>query len=311
MTDKLSGYDIIGDIHGHATALKRLLRLLGYRLKNKIWQHPERKALFVGDFIDRGPQIRETLQLVKGMTDNGYALTVMGNHEYNALAFHYHHPDGGHIRRHNPKNLLQHYETIRQFRDHATEWEGYLAWFANMPLFLELDGFRVVHACWEDAHIAALKQLDGPLTKEILLKAHDKKQELHKVFEETLKGKEIRLPDGHYFTDKDGNQRTECRTRWWLNPKGLSYADYLFHAPDSVKDRTTGYEYGQDSYHPKAPTVFFGHYWLDGKPEPAWQAPNVCCLDYSVAKGGKLVACRWEKDEQHPLHRTFVTVDAK
>lgn len=52
-------------------------------------------------------------------------------------------------------------------------------------------------------------------------------------------------------------------------PEGLSYMEYLFHAPDSMKDVPTGYEYGHEGYHPRGPAVFFGHYWLDGKLNPA------------------------------------------
>lgn len=291
-----SNYDIIGDIHGHAETLKQLLLKLDYRLKDHVWQYPERKAIFVGDFIDRGPAIRETLYIVKSMVDAGSALAVMGNHEFNAIAFNYHDPKGGHIRKHNHKNLLQHYETIAQFREHEKEWDDYLAWFANLPLFLEVDGIRVVHACWDDAHIAWLKNWEGPLTKDMLLRAHDKTDEAYKVFDETLKGKEIRLPDGHFFEDKDGNKRTECRTRWWMNPAGLTYTDYLFHAPATVSHLRVSDDYFQEAYPADAPPVFFGHYWLDADLEPSWQAPNVCCLDYSVAKGGKLVGCRWDSE---------------
>ena len=42
---------------------------------------------------------------------------------------------------------------------------------------------------------------------------------------------------------------------------------------------------------------FIGHYWLSGDPEPL--APNVACLDYSVAKNGKLVAYRWSGESQY------------
>lgn len=38
--------------------------------------------------------------------------------------------------------------------------------------------------------------------------------------------------------------------------------------------------------------VFVGHYWLTGTPTPL--AANVACTDDRVAKGGKLVAYRWE-----------------
>ena len=60
----ISEYDIIGDIHGHADALERLLQKLGYTRKFGIYSHAEkRKVVFVGDFIDRGPKIRETFTL--------------------------------------------------------------------------------------------------------------------------------------------------------------------------------------------------------------------------------------------------------
>lgn len=80
--------DIIGDIHGHADKLEELLTKLGYSKTNGIYSHLDRKVLFVGDYIDRGPKIRETLQIVRAMVDSGNAIALMGNHEYNALCFH-------------------------------------------------------------------------------------------------------------------------------------------------------------------------------------------------------------------------------
>jgi hypothetical protein len=50
---------------------------------NKVYFfHPDGSTvIFVGDFIDWGLQIKETLEIVKGMCDNGTAEAVMGNHE--------------------------------------------------------------------------------------------------------------------------------------------------------------------------------------------------------------------------------------
>ena len=301
-------YDIIGDIHGYCSKLKELLIKMDYKEINGAWKHPQRKAIFVGDYIDRGPEIRETLHLVRDMVNAGSALAIMGNHEFNALAFSYHHPAGGHIRTHSVKNIIQHYQTIRQFRDHEPEWDEFLAWFANLPLFLEIDGLRIVHACWEESHIEFLKKIDGPLTKKILLQAHDDVQhtETWKVFEEILKGKEIKLPDGHFFIDKDGTKRTMCRTRWWLNSEGLALGEFLFHSPETVHDLIVSSEEQNYGYDNSAPIVFFGHYWLNpGIPHS--QAPNVCCLDYSIAKEGILVAYRWSGEEVID-NNNFVTV---
>ena len=82
-------YDVIGDIHGHSDELEVLLQKLGFVKVNGVYSHPGgRKVVFVGDFIDRGPKIRETLYLVRDMVLSGNAQAVMGNHEYNAVCFH-------------------------------------------------------------------------------------------------------------------------------------------------------------------------------------------------------------------------------
>lgn len=56
-------YDFIGDTHGHADELEQLLVKLGYQKNEDIYSNPTRKVFFLGDFIDRGPQIKETLQI--------------------------------------------------------------------------------------------------------------------------------------------------------------------------------------------------------------------------------------------------------
>lgn len=71
-------YDIIGDVHGQAGKLKALLRRLGYAARNGTWRHsdPLRTAVFVGDYIDRGPEQVETIEIVRGMVDKGTARAI-------------------------------------------------------------------------------------------------------------------------------------------------------------------------------------------------------------------------------------------
>jgi hypothetical protein len=72
-------YDLIGDIHGHADELRALLDYLGYRPDAAgIMRHEGgRQVIFLGDYVDRGPKIRETLQLVRSMVDGGAALALL------------------------------------------------------------------------------------------------------------------------------------------------------------------------------------------------------------------------------------------
>src|SRR3954454_18200128 len=107
-------YDLIGDIHGHADELAQLLETLGYEKAQGAYRHPERKVIFLGDFIDRGPKIRQVLEIVRPMIEEGKALAVMGNHELNALAFHTEDSKcrGTYLRNRDNKNIRQHCQTI-------------------------------------------------------------------------------------------------------------------------------------------------------------------------------------------------------
>ena len=76
-------FDIIGDVHGCCDELEQLLQQLGYeRNDGGPWAHPAgRRAIFVGDLVDRGPRIVDTLKTVMSMSQAGTALSVPGNHD--------------------------------------------------------------------------------------------------------------------------------------------------------------------------------------------------------------------------------------
>ena len=290
-----TNYDIIGDIHGHAKELKNLLSSLGYSEENGYYQHESRKVLFVGDYIDRGPEIRDVLRIVKGMTDNNQAVALMGNHEYNCLCYHTKGKDDQYLRAHTDKNQKQHRATLDQFEAHQKEWREYLDWMRHLPLWIENDHFRAVHACWSQSVIDSLtKTLDGNrLPLDLLEESANEDSILFEQIEITLKGKELSLPNGLTFADKDGHPRKNVRIKWWMQPENITYealkVNPEYEVPDVLVD--SNHPILADVYPTDAKPVFFGHYWLRGT--PAIYESNVCCLDYSVAKKGKLVAYRY------------------
>ena len=294
MKTKYPRYDIIGDIHGYAGSLRRLLKKLGYEEINGVYRHRERQAIFVGDFIDRGWKIRETLQIVRAMVDAGTALAVMGNHEYNALCFHTPDGKGGYLRPHKEVKVRQHQATLHQLADkHPEEWGEWLEWFKTLPLWLDLGGLRIVHACWDDDQIALLGG-NNELTDELLHASAVTGTPEYKAIETLLKGKEIALPDGKTFKTKDGDERHEIRVKWWIPAAGKTYYDLSLptyeDAPRVLVPHDPRLERG---YAETEPPVIVGHYWLPPA-TPVPLAPNVACVDYSVAKDGLLVAYRWD-----------------
>ncbi|MBK8473984.1 MAG: metallophosphoesterase [Sphingobacteriales bacterium] len=292
--------DLIGDIHGHADKLEELLLKLGYVKNKQTYAHPERKVLFVGDYIDRGPKIRETLEIVRAMVESENAIALMGNHEYNALCFHAQKTEGGHLRRHVIKNIVQHYETLRQFQNRQKEYEKYLDWFKTLPLYYETDKFKAVHACWDNNNIEYLRSIlvNDRLTDELIYQSVERETELNEAIDQTLKGKEISLPSNLSFADKDGTIRTKIRTKWWEDPASMTYKSISVEPMDNLPEQAISPTAinSLGFYQDMGKMVFFGHYWLKG--EPSFYRADICCLDYSVAKGGKLVAYRLNEESR-------------
>jgi len=293
--------DFIGDIHGHADKLIKLLETLGYSKKDGVYKHPKRKAFFIGDYIDRGQAIRETLMIVRGMVESGNAVALMGNHEYNALCFHHEESEGGHLRKHHIKNIIQHFETLRQFQNRQDEYDDFLDWFLTLPLYYETEDFRAVHACWDNFNIKLLRSRlnnKGRMDERILRKSVKNGTKFYKAVDETLKGKEIRMPEGLIFKDKDNTERNHIRIKWWEDPLKMTYRTISIPSLKCLKEKPIDLsEFDHQNYYkPDEKPIFFGHYWLNSYPK--LYRENVCCLDFSVAKGGYLAAYRFDGEKQ-------------
>lgn len=212
-------YDIIGDVHGHARKLRALLDKMGYRETRGAYRHPSRKAIFVGDLIDRGRANIEAATIAREMVEEGTARIVMGNHEFNAIAFHTEHPErpGEFLRPHTSKNVKQHQATLREFDARPDQKRKLLEWFRTLPLFLDLPDIRVVHACWDRQSLSALKpqlNTDNSMPENLFVSACRKGSNEHTARDALINGYEIDLPDGAYFLDKDGHRRTAMRLKW-------------------------------------------------------------------------------------------------
>lgn len=294
-------YDVIGDIHGHADALIALLGRLGYRDHRGAYRHPDRTAVFLGDFIDRGLQNEAVVVIVRRMVDAGSALAVMGNHELNAIQYHTLGPHGAPLRSHNDKHTIQHESFLEEFNGRPRDLDELINWFRTLSLYRDLGGLRVVHAFWHTTQIqtvAPYVDSEARLTDPGLIATSKQGTDpgdstARSALEDLLKGPEVLMPNDLYFEDKEGFRRYAARIGWW-KPSGSTWRDVLLvpratreQLPTTVFESLERYQYPAD-----AVPVMFGHYWANGDPEPF--SANTACLDWSVAKGGKLAAYRFD-----------------
>ncbi len=311
--EKVKYYDIIGDVHGCAEQLKTLLGEIGYaKSAEGVHRHPERTAVFVGDLVDRGPGQLEVLKLVKAMVDAGSAHIVMGNHEFNAIAWATIDPATGEpVRPHSAGNHRQHEAFLEQLS--ADERRYYLDWFKTLPLWLDLGDIRVVHACWHEESMKVVREAAGSdrlSTDELIVEAGRKGTELYDAVEVLLKGPEIPLTDHGmvpYWDHKSGKERKQARIRWWDHDAStlpelaeLTGAKLQDHSPYPLP--TTKIEVSPDFrgfvYTDHVP-LFYGHYWRTGEPvhKDDWTT-YTACVDFSAISGGTLVAYRWSGEKE-------------
>jgi len=265
--------------------------------------------VFLGDLIDRGPGQLDTLLMVRSMVAAGSAQIVLGNHEFNAVAYATPHPERDDFcRSHNDKHTSQHEAFLADVTFGSPLHRSIIDWFTTIPLWLDLGGLRVVHACWSADHIEHLEAKTGPgntLTEQLVIDATTAGTPIHDAVETVLKGPEVHL-DGVRYVDKDGHPRDHARLRWWdseattlRNGVLIEDATQLHDADgrpiDQLPDRPLTDDELQAYTDPDP--VLFGHYWWRRETAETVN-PRATCLDFSVAKGGVLRAYRWDGEDQ-------------
>ena len=310
--DTQIGYDIIGDVHGHADKLEGLLRKMDYELIDGTWQHPERKAIFVGDLIDRGPRQVDSVMIAKRMVEAGHAHIVMGNHEFNAIAYATPNPNkpGDFLRTHQgewaAKNFGQHQKFLEAVVEGSELHHEIIQWFKTIPLWLTLGSIRVIHACWAPATMQRLGAKLGPnntVTDELMVTMSIEGHEDHTDLEILVKGPEIELPCGLRYKDKDEIPRDSARFAWW-DPRSKTM-DFAARIPGR-SETLDGQPFPPLTAEPVPPgnpepygdtiPLFFGHYWCTDEDEII--SDHAMCVDYSAGKGGPLKAYRWNGESK-------------
>jgi hypothetical protein len=267
---------VVPDLHADPDRLRRSLAVKSGR----------GKIAFLGDLIDAGegvnaPDDLGVLTTVQKLVEQGDAVTIMGNHELNAILFHKDGADGQPLRSHTANNRRQHQSFIDRFGIASPEALDWVSWFLTLPLWLEVDGLRLVHACWSDEAIAIVsaRRPDGRLHPEDLTEIAEEATPFGRAVKTLVSGPEAALPAGRFFSDVNGHLRNQVRLAWWRTggrtwrDVALSISSIEELPPDDLPDDLSNEIYPED-----APPVLVGHYKLSGLPKV--EARNAASLDY-------------------------------
>ncbi|WP_172961464.1 metallophosphoesterase [Pandoraea apista] len=301
-------YDIIGDIHGEDLKLEDLLHHLGYVPAGSGYKAPSgRQAVFLGDLVDRGNGQRRVLDIVRAMVDDGQALCIMGNHEFNAIGYATEDPSNpGEFLRPNRgdseksrKNRKQHGAFISQIGEGSPEHAAWIAWFRQLPPYMDLGGIRVAHACWDDAAVNTLANAGWspgkPLDDTLLLATHQKGSDLEQARKLLTSGMELALPEGRYIQDKEGHRHYEVRLANWRDWASALHEVALVPSGQEEQIHGLALPEGFNRTPITGTPIFIGHHWFKGQPKI--ESGKLACLDWSAAAGGPLVAYRWDGEE--------------
>jgi hypothetical protein len=218
--------DIVGDVHGEIDPLRSLMRHLGYAADGT---HPdERRLVFVGDLTDRGPDSPAVIDLVMSLIDAGRAQCVLGNHDLNILLGHRKHDNGWFF----GEECLEDGIVVPQVLADDSIRDKVLSFFGTLPIALERDDLRVVHAHWDDTMIEVAKNSHDVVAlyneHHALIEASfpgldldDTDQDLARQNKNPVKllssGPEERAKEPVFASGKLRNQQ---RVKWWLDHKG-------------------------------------------------------------------------------------------
>ena len=271
--------DIVGDIHGEIDPLRNLLKHLGY---DDAGRHPTgRRLVFVGDLTDRGPDSPAVVEIVARYVENGIAQCVLGNHELNILR-----------RMRKPGNgwFFGETETSIKFgqiipQRLADEATGERIWqfFHSLPLALERDDVRIVHACWDSGMIDIARQSTDVVTLYNNYRANvDRRLDQDRVVD----------ADERHFARQNGNPVKVLTCGWKVRvEEPLKTSGTVRH-----EARVPWWEKYQDEE-----LCIFGHYShlppLDGDPtdplfgdlslNAALGNGNAACIDFGWYANGK------------------------
>lgn len=291
-------YDIIPDIHGDINRLEITLGALGYGRRDGVWRAPQgRKAAFLGDLIDVGYENAEVIHAVRAMVHADEAVAIIGNHELNARLYHtrgenqLNHPCG-YMRAHTAQNTRQAETFLAELPVGSSGARDAIAFFAELPVFLDLGGLRLAHASWSESRINIIRERrpDGRLKDEDLqlLAFEDGADEFVNAAISIIKGPEAQLPDGIHFADHKGDLRGQIRVRWWAQ-NARSWREVAASVPDISQLPDGAIDPALvPLIDPGTVPVAFGHY--KRKSNVSIDAPHALCLDYPAFP----IAYRWD-----------------
>lgn len=199
----------MSDIHGYFEKMLAMLIRIGILDENcEVIDQDDVKVIFVGDYIDRGPQPLECMLMVDMLCKIGKAKAVMGNHD----SWYYRKLKGADVMMNTERS-----ETLARIKSSELYWTVpdvevvLLDFLDNLPLWLEVDGIKFAHAIY--SHSASTKpkknqrhMMYGPITNVTLDSGYPERV----AWYETYDGRHGQVVFGHYSLTNQISEFPHC-----------------------------------------------------------------------------------------------------
>lgn len=258
----------IGDIHGQYKKLLKLLDHLSFDLDDLEANAGNSQLVFMGNLIDSAPGFEgdqlSLLQLVESLVAQDHAYCLLGNHEFNAIAWATELRPGEWARSHSAQHFKQHQLFLETLGEGSEQYLYWINWLKKRPFFINFESVSAIHARWDEPALSAIEPYlndDNSLKEDYWVNAFDPNHELFALCETLLKGAECPFSKGEPFAEISGSVRPRQGVEWW----------WAYEQLENVKP------------------VVVGHYRLTGLPEA--KSKKVICVDYNAAQADNPLVC--------------------
>ena len=267
----------IGDVYGRLDKLNDLLTEIDFDIEDPESSIQFVKLVFCGNLIaaNEAENIEHIalLSFVKELIDKGHAFCLLGSNEFEAIGWSKHHPitDTPYLPNGSAETNKLTPLFLKEFAQGDEQLFQWIDWFMALPIYLDFDHIRAIHACWDESVISQLNPYLCLLTQESTSTVN---------------------------TDSEKGSKNALSQQFW--PAAFDETHPLSAMMTSCLNYTVLELIEHHPHHQLSTPVVIGHYPQDSFPDI--QNEHLVCVNYNAAVGDyPLVSFAWHQGRKKSI----------